>query len=153
MSVGDTEAADRERQIERIAADLMPRAAQLTRLLLRRVDDDLTRTEAGVLRSLLDGPRRITELADLEGLAQPTVTVLVKRLEERGYAQRARDADDGRVALISITEPGREALEQLRAHYRAALAEELHVLGEGDIARLDAATESLGRLIAQLRGR
>ena len=57
-----------------------------------------------MLRTLSAGPRRITELAELEGLAQPTMTVLVKRLEERrlGRAQPAMQAD-GRVAVISLT--------------------------------------------------
>ena len=151
MSLRET--ADREQQVERIAADLLPRASQLTRLVLRRVSDDLSRTEGGILRMLLDGPRRITELAELEGLAQPTVTVLIKRLEERGLTERARDADDGRVALISLTGAGRDALQQFRAHYRMALAHELQAMSGPELEQVAAATETLGRLVERLRAR
>ena len=44
--------------------------------------------------TLSDGPRRITELAELEGLAQPTTTILVKQLERQGLVRRERQADD-----------------------------------------------------------
>jgi DNA-binding MarR family transcriptional regulator len=142
----------REQEIERIAAELIPRASQLTRLMLRRVSDDISRTDGTILRTLTDGPRRITELAELEGLAQPTMTVLVKRLEDRGWVQRGRDAADGRVALIALTPDGCETLERFRAHYRAALAELLQEMSAREIAELDAATATLGRLVEQLRG-
>jgi DNA-binding MarR family transcriptional regulator len=144
--------AAREREIERIAADLLPTASQLVRLVLRRVDDEVSRTEGGVLRTLTAGPRRITELAELEGLAQPTMTVLVKRMEERGWVERASDVADGRVALISLTAAGRSTLERFRAHYRAALAELLHAMGDGELSGLDAATASIGRLVEHLQG-
>jgi DNA-binding MarR family transcriptional regulator len=141
----------REQQIERIAAELVPRASQLTRLVLRRIGDDISRTEGGILRTLSDGPRRITELAELEGLAQPTMTVLVQRLEERGWAERRRDAGDRRVALISLTDAGRGALEDFRARSRAALAEQLQAMSAAEVAELDSATATLGRFVDQLQ--
>jgi DNA-binding MarR family transcriptional regulator len=141
----------REQEIERIAAELVPRASQLTRLVLRRIGDDISRTEVGILRTLSDGPRRITELAELEGLAQPTMTVLVQRLEEHGWAERRRDAADGRVALISLTDAGRAALEEFRARSRAALAEQLQAMSAAEVAELDSATATLGRFVDQLQ--
>ena len=57
-----------------------------------------------MLRTLTDAPRRITDLAELEGLAQPTMTLLVQRLEQRGWVERKRDSDDGRVVLVSLTD-------------------------------------------------
>src|SRR4051794_18293629 len=123
--MGPTAAPDtriqRIERIERVAADLLPNASLLTRLLLKRARSEISRTEGSVLRMLDDAPRRITELADLEGLAQPTMTLLVKRLEERGWVQRERLADDGRVALISLAPAGREALDEFRTRYRAVL--------------------------------
>ena len=64
---------------------------------------DISRTEAGVLSTLEDGPRRITELAATEALAQPTVTQLVDKLQGRGLVARGRADDDGRVVLVAIT--------------------------------------------------
>src|SRR5918911_3101914 len=101
--------------IDEVAHALPERIWLLSRLFWRRGQRDITRTEAGLLNTLSEGPRRITELAELEGLAQPTVTLLVGRLEERGWVKRQRDPDDRRAVLVSATAPGNTALEQLRS--------------------------------------
>ena len=45
------------------------------------------------------GPRRITDLAEAEAVAQPTITTLVGRLERDGLVRRAPDpATRGRCA-------------------------------------------------------
>jgi len=98
---------DRSEAIDLVATDLLGRAARLTRLLMRSGAHTLSRTEAGVLATLTDGARRITELAATEALAQPTVTQLVDKLEVRGLVTRRRSGDDGRVVLVEITTPGR----------------------------------------------
>lgn len=144
-------ADQREQRIERIAAELLPRASQLTRLVIRQLRRDVSRTEGGILGTLSAGPRRITELAELEGLAQPTMTLLVKRLEQRGWVVRAREAGDGRVVLISLTECGGRALEGFRADYRAVLAERMQAMSEGRLAELETAAAALGELIEGLQ--
>src|SRR6476660_2686511 len=106
--------AIRAERIEHVADHLLGHVALLTRLLIREVGGDLSRTEATVLRTLIGGPRRITELAELEGLAQPTMTLLIQRLEQRGWVERRRHADDGRVVLISVTDLGRATLEEFQ---------------------------------------
>src|SRR3954471_162212 len=91
----------RAERVEYVAGHLLGHAAVLTRLLVRQARPDVSRTEAGVLSALTDAARRITELAELEGLAQPTMTLLVQRLEQRGWVERSRHPDDGRVVLVS----------------------------------------------------
>ena len=60
----------------------------LSRLVFNQGKLGLTRSESSLLATLRGGPQRITALAELEGLAQPaTVTVLVKRLEQRGMGR------------------------------------------------------------------
>jgi DNA-binding MarR family transcriptional regulator len=141
----------RSAQIDYVASELVPRAALLTRLLLRQVDADLSRTELGLLRTLSDGPRRITELAELEGLAQPTTTILIKRLEEEGLVQRDRRSDDGRVVLVDLTENGRVALETYRERVREAIGEYLAEISDEQIDQLAAATETLAQLVTLLQ--
>jgi DNA-binding MarR family transcriptional regulator len=142
---------DRQDAIDAISAALVPAASRLTRLLLRRAPQRISRSEAGLLSSLTGGPRRITELADLEGHAQPTMTLLVKRLEERGWVARRRDPADGRVVLVSLTDAGTAALEDVRAAYRTVLRDHLAAMSDAQIAALLTATEALETLLASLQ--
>jgi DNA-binding MarR family transcriptional regulator len=115
------------------------------------VPQRISRSEAGLLSALTGGPRRITELADLEGHAQPTMTLLVKRLEERGWVARRRDPADGRVVLVSLTEAGSAALEDIRAAYRGALRDHLAAMPDARLAALLTATEALEALLDTLQ--
>jgi DNA-binding MarR family transcriptional regulator len=153
---GQTEARldldlDRAGRIDYIAGQLLPDAALLVRLLVREMQADVSRTEAGVLYTLIGGTRRITELAELEGLAQPTMTLLIKRLELQGLVRRERDAGDGRVVLVSITEDGQRAFDDFRSEFSAALRSHLSDMTDEQVAALATATESLGSLIAVLQ--
>jgi DNA-binding MarR family transcriptional regulator len=141
----------RSAQIDYVASELAPRAALLTRLLLRQVDAELSRTELGLLRTLSDGPRRITELAELEGLAQPTMTILIKQLEQEGLVQRERRSDDGRVVLVDVTESGRVALEDYRERVGEALGAHLAEISDEQVDQLAAATETLAQLVTLLQ--
>jgi DNA-binding MarR family transcriptional regulator len=146
-----TEHTDRRDAIDTISGSLVPAASRLTRLLLRRAPQRVSRSEAGLLSSLTGGPRRITELADLEGHAQPTMTLLVKRLEERGWVARRRDPADGRVVLVSLTDAGTSALEDVRAAYRTVLRDHLVAMSDEQVAALLTATEALESLLSALQ--
>jgi DNA-binding MarR family transcriptional regulator len=142
---------NRSQQVEYVSSQLLARAALLTRLLINQMAVDVSRTEAGVLNTLDGGPRRITELAELEGLAQPTMTLLVKRLEQRGLVTRERQVDDGRVVLVYLAEAGRTALRAFRAQVGAALQEYLAETSDEQIEALAAATDTLATLVAILQ--
>jgi DNA-binding MarR family transcriptional regulator len=139
--------ADRLRQIEYVSTQLLARATALTRLLAKQVDSELSHTEARMLNTLRDGPRRITELAECEGLAQPTTTLLVKRLEELGLVKRERQVDDGRVVLVSLEQAGLQALEEFRGQFMALLRADLATTTDEQIEALTLATETLESLI------
>ncbi|MEK4433644.1 MULTISPECIES: MarR family winged helix-turn-helix transcriptional regulator [Paenibacillus] len=50
----------------------------------------------------------IKTLAERVHRTQPTVTVLVNKLEKLGYVERSKSAEDSRVTLIRLTEQGRQ---------------------------------------------
>jgi DNA-binding MarR family transcriptional regulator len=142
---------NRAQQIAQVSSQLLPRAALVTRLLVCRLDCKLARTEIGLLNTLVHGPRRITELAALERLAQPTMTQLVKRLEHDGLVARERQADDGRVVLVRLTAAGAAALEQFRTSAGAALGAHLAEMPDDEVEALATATETLARLVEHLQ--
>ena len=125
----------------------------LARVPEQDLEELLSYTEARLLSSLTDEPRRITELAQLEGLARPTMTLLVKRLEERGLVRRERQADDQRVVLVWLTasRPG-GAQGPPCARSRRRLREHLDAMPDQQLTALAAATDKLvAELIAALQ--
>ena len=152
-----TSAAPGTQRAERvgyIAEHLPSRAAVLVRLLVKQVRTrEISRTEMEVLSILKERPRRITELTELEGIAQPTMTLLVKRLEEKGWVQREGLPDDGRVVMITLTEAGGEAQQRFRAQFLAAMRTDLQELSDQQLKALSAATETLSSFVDDLQQR
>jgi len=143
--------SSRTARAEYVSSQLLPRTALLTRLLLAQMGGELSRTEVGLINTLSAGPRRVTELAEFEGLAQPTVTLLVKRLEHGGLVTRERAHADGRVVMVALTEAGGGALEAFRRRAGATLGAYLDEVPDADVDALAAATEALERLVALLQ--
>jgi DNA-binding MarR family transcriptional regulator len=141
----------RTRQIEYVSHELLPQAAILTRLVFRDLGGELSRTEVGLLRTASEGPRRITELAELEGLAQPTMTILIKRLEAQGLVKRERRSEDGRVVLVDITQSGRVALEHYREQMSEAIGAYLSEMSAEQVDALVAATKTLAQFVTAVR--
>jgi DNA-binding MarR family transcriptional regulator len=147
--IAERERAERE---QHICTHLPSHLGLLTRLLTREFGGRYSYTEARLLSCLADGPQRITDLAELEGLAQPTTTLLVKRLEERGLVRRERQTRDQRVVLVWLTDGGKAALRDLRALAAAALDRHLDAMPGHQLKALTDATDALADLITALQG-
>ena len=100
-------------------------------------NQELSLTSALALSRLnREGPIRLTTLAAAEGIAQPSMTQLIQRLERQGLATRINDPEDGRVALVNITNAGRALMDDRRRDRRDRLAELLKALSPEDEAAL-----------------
>jgi DNA-binding MarR family transcriptional regulator len=140
--------------VEDLAVLLPQHAALFVRLLRQQVPlDDASTTTLHMLARLEERPYRIGELVETEGLAQPTVTLLVAEAEARGWVNRVRDATDRRVVNVHITGAGRRTIEQGRARFQAVLASLLADLSDEDLECLRTATETLGGLAEALQER
>ena len=95
------------------------------------------------------GPRRITELAETQGVTQPAMTGLVGRLTAGGLVDRAADPADRRGVLVSVTDDGRAVLAARRQARAAALATLLDDLDADDHAALVAALGAVNRLVSK----
>jgi DNA-binding MarR family transcriptional regulator len=151
MNLQSISTRDRSEQVDYVSRELLPRVALLSRVLAKQLCGELSGTEVCVLNTLGGGPRRITELAELEGLAQPTMTILVQQLEKQGLVRRERHPDDGRVVLVDLTESGGAALRDARAQAGAALRCHLAELSDEQLEALAATTETLQALSALLQ--
>ena len=115
--------------------------------VVRRVPRDMSLTQMSTLSTLADGgPRRITDLAAIQGVAQPSMTEMIATLERAGYVQRHRDPLDGRVSLASLTAAGRDCLRDHRRAASQSLADLAAKLPEDEQAALTAAVPALVHL-------
>jgi len=89
----------------------------------------------------------VTDLAAAELVSQPTMTVLVNRLEQDGLVRKMRDAEDARAVLVEITEVGRAQLTEVRAGRAAVLQARLDRLDDEARAALAAALPALDQLL------
>jgi DNA-binding MarR family transcriptional regulator len=113
----------------------------------RETPRELSRSAASVLGNLRDlGPTRITELAALEAVTQPTMTTLITRLERDGLVTRSPDPGDARAVLAGITDEGRERLSRMRAARAAVLDAALAELEPNEREALEAALPVLEKL-------
>ncbi len=109
--------------------------------------EELTASSQGALATIERlGPLTLGELAAVEQVRPPSMTRIVARLEEDGYATRAVDPDDRRVARAEITEQGRELLARSRTRKDAYLAQRVALLGAEERAALARALPILERL-------
>jgi DNA-binding MarR family transcriptional regulator len=115
--------------------------------VVRRGSRDISLTSLTTLATLhRSGPQRITDLALVEGVAQPSMTALVAILQRDGYVVRRGDPSDKRVALIELTEAGTELLRGRRRANAEAFAQLIEKLPSAENAALLAALPALRHL-------
>jgi len=108
----------------------------------------LTPTAAAALATVeRHGPLTPSELAEIERVKRPSATRTLAALAEAGLVERARDPEDGRSALVSITAAGRERLRRLRGRKNAYLARRMRELPDEDVAALARAAEILEQVL------
>jgi DNA-binding MarR family transcriptional regulator len=114
---------------------------------VRRMNRDISLTSAAVLSTVeRTGPRRITDLAAIEGVAQPSMTALVSNLERAGLVERQRDDEDQRVVLVALTTAGADYLRARRRAGAEAFASLIAKLSPAEAQALLAATPALVHL-------
>ncbi len=136
-----------------LAAELAGRLGVLSSLLRRSAGvEGVSPTVATVLSTLeRDGAKRVSDLADIAQVAQPTMTALLRKLAQAGHVARGSDTQDQRVVTIAITAEGRELLAHIRAVRQAALDARLTLLEPADRDRLAAAVPALDKLLDNWR--
>ncbi|MEU7694418.1 MULTISPECIES: MarR family winged helix-turn-helix transcriptional regulator [Microbispora] len=120
---------------------------------VRRLPRDMSLTSAATLATLeRTGPRRITDLAAVEGVTQPAMTTLVRVMEESGLVERRGDASDKRVTLVCLTEAGASYVRTRRQQGVHAFERLIGELTGDEVEALVAALPALQHL-AELESR
>ncbi len=111
------------------------------------LEPDLSDTQLAALAAL-ERHSAMTpgELADHEKVQPPSMTRVITVLEERGLVIRAPHASDRRQVVLTVTEYGREVVQQSRRLREAWLAKRLRELTPQERAALRAAAPILEKL-------
>ena len=76
---------------------------------------DLTPLQYAVLQTLADsGPQDQVTLGGATALDRSTVTVVVRKLEQRYLLERSQSERDGRAKIVSLTKAGSALLREVR---------------------------------------
>lgn len=75
-----------------------------------------------VFEQLEESPKRVTDLAEVIGTTQATVSRQIQDLERKGLVSRMVAENDGRAMIISLTARGREVAEAAFTVRTAALS-------------------------------
>lgn len=97
------------------------------------------------------GPITLGELAAAEQVKPPTMTRLVRALEDEGLVRRENDPDDGRIVRLRATARGEGLLAEGRSRRVRRLAAPLGELSASERETLRRASEILSRVVARLR--
>jgi len=110
----------------------------------------ITFAQRRLLRRLVAGPRSAGDLASELGVAAPTLTRQLQKLEERGILSRAVDSVDRRRVVVALTDAGKRLLAGHRVLGGGPLAQAARDLTPRRRREL---TESLGVLTRLARDR
>jgi DNA-binding MarR family transcriptional regulator len=128
-----------------LASDLRLVLGQLVRRL--RAEHRFPLQQASVIGRLdREGPRSVSDLAAAERVRPQSMAQTVGDLEDEGRVERRPDPNDGRRAMVILTDAGREELEADRRHRVGWLVEAMEELSPPEQAELARGVELLGRL-------
>jgi DNA-binding MarR family transcriptional regulator len=142
--------APAQTDVAELASHLRLAVARLSRRIRQETviaGEELTSSSQAALATIERlGPITLGELAAVEQVQPPSMTRIVARLEEYGYATRVVDPADRRVARAAITDAGRKLLATSRTRKDAFLAMRVARLRDADRALLARAIPLLERL-------
>lgn len=123
-------------ELLRQAAARMPAFFRVLKLLAKRLTAEyapqVARIGEGQFRAMAvlyeDGDQHVGTLAERCGVADPTMSKMLRSLEGNGLVVRSTDAENRRVVWVRLTPQGRALFDELSAGFARGLAHLLHGL-------------------------
>ncbi len=110
--------------------------------------EGLTTGQLGVLEALLHlGPMVQSRLAEKLLKSPSNITTILDNLERDGLIRRTRGRRDRRAVEISLTEGGRELIEDAFPRHAERITDLMDALSETEQRRLGALCRKLGRAV------
>ena len=100
-----------EEQLNEVIVETYRSILRVEENILKRSDQtDLSISEIHMLEAVGKGKdrrRTISELAEVLNITLPSVTVAINKLMKKGYVEKVRGEEDGRIVYVSLTRQGR----------------------------------------------
>ena len=100
-----------EEQLNEVIVDTYRSILRVEENILKRSDQtDLSISEIHMLEAVGKGKdrrRTISELAEVLNITLPSVTAAINKLMKKGYVEKVRGEEDGRIVYVSLTRQGR----------------------------------------------
>lgn len=139
--------------LSRLAVELVAAGSHFTRATFQASGSELSYVALRVLAALEREPGlRVGELAYREGIAQPSMSQVIKRLVAEDLVDREPSPDDARASDLTVTDAGRAAIKAYRQASVRELVPVFRDLSPNEIDTLIHAAELLPRLTQRLRG-
>lgn len=101
-----------EEQLNAVIVDTYRSILKVEETILKRSDKiDLSINEMHMLEAVGKGKdrrRTISELAEELNITLPSVTVAINKLMKKGYVEKVRGEEDGRIVYVSLTRMGKK---------------------------------------------
>jgi DNA-binding MarR family transcriptional regulator len=137
------------RAADEVASQLRLSTTRLARRLRTEAEVGLTPSLLSALAVVhVHGPLTLGSLAEREGIAPPSVTKIVAKLQDQDLVERITDPDDRRVCRVVTTPDGEQLLARSRERKTAWLVARLQGMSTEDLAVLDRASQLVEELLA-----
>ena len=111
---------------------------------------ELTMSQYWVMDALADQPLTVTEVARSARVAVPSATRALRALERRGFVERRRGHDDGRLVTVALTDDGLDVLNEKRAWVRTAQCQLFDALSPAERRTAASTLTEIARGIGEL---
>ena len=136
------------RETARELLDIIPLVMRAVAAELRSAGGMPAPAHFGLLSILSSQPRRLTELAAIQGVSLPTMSNSISAMVEHGWARRTATDADRRVVMIEVTAGGRAVLDRVGRRAQTHLADVLSPLDLSTRRRLQGGLDVLQKVFA-----
>ena len=105
-----------EQQLATQILEMLPQVSQTIAISLRNHPDPIALNQVMVLRTLIERPFNLSDLANQHMVSLPTMSNTVSRMVKQGWVTRIRSQEDRRMVLIELTAVGRTRLNSIFQH-------------------------------------
>jgi DNA-binding MarR family transcriptional regulator len=137
-------------EVARIAIEIFPVMGRVMEAYMRVGEHIVAMVHFDVLIMLTVRPHSVGELAEKLSVSAASISKTITVMEERGWVERTRSAEDRRVVNLSMTDAGRGVLRAMRANMVEFLAGVFEPLSQAErrkiVDGMEVLIQTFGRL-------